>query len=128
VVLSVSEWPGVDSKGRLVFSGRTRTATVDREELDAVLRSRRRVSRGARGGGETEAAAQRPVAVGDVCAARVPSGRLPRRAESLLEPPVFDLGAQSREAAQASALAAVTSTLSRRRARRILDLPDEGAP
>jgi len=129
VTLSISEWPEVDSAGRLVFSGATRTATVDRDEVEAVLRSRRRLAQGHRGdAGEARAAAQRPISVGDVYAARVAyprRGPLPRSAESLLRQPIIDLSAEAREAAQAAALAAVTTTLSPRRASRLLDLRDD---
>jgi len=128
VVLSISDWPWIDAKGRLVFSGHTREAPVEREGLEAVLRIRRRIGQSHSHAQELEGAAQRRVAVGDVYASRVqrPSrGRLPRRAEDLLGDEVNDVSAAAREAAQASFLAAVTAPLSPERARRMLDLRDE---
>ena len=114
VALTVTRWPTLDERGRLVFSGAARPVVVRREALEAVLRERRRLGR--REGltpAQVEAAENRPVAVGDVLAAGSDPRRPPRRPEALLAPPVIDVTPQAREEAQVALSAAVTPVVGR---------------
>lgn len=126
--LLVSPWPEVDTRGRLDFRGRSRIAAVSLRELERRLAAEREVAPiEALDERELEAARRRAVAVGDVFAATVAQGRLARDLDRWLSPPIIDISAQAREAAQASFLAAVAPTLAPDKARRVLELPEEEA-
>ena len=118
-VLAVSVWPRLDPERRLRFpvDERPRLVRVETDELMSILREQRRRF------------ADRPLRIGDVFAAcaRLPDLPPPAsRAEQAqleaeepppgslawLEPPVFDLTAQGREAAKAALAAAVSPLLS----------------
>ena len=117
-VLAVSVWPRVDREKRLRFpvDERARLVRVDAAELLTLLREQRR------------RCPNRPLRIGDVCAARARLPELPppaSRAEQAqlerddvrpgsldwLEPPVYDLTPQARDAAKAALAAAVSPLL-----------------
>jgi hypothetical protein len=101
VTLLVSEWPEVDERGRLRFSG-SGPISIDVEEsrLAAYL-ERVRLPERLRG---------RPIREGDAFAARTTIGRrapgLRRPISGWLEAPVFDVTADARDAAKAAYLTA----------------------
>jgi len=126
VALSTSPWPGIDEKGRLIFSGPASTRTVERRALEVTLRKRRRMGGAERlRPEELEAAKSRRVAVGDVYASSVRGQPEATSPDDLLGKEVIDVTAEAREAAQASFLAAVTTPLSAAEVDRLLDVRDE---
>lgn len=97
---------------------------VDRLALERFLEQRQVIAPKV-GPDKRQAARGRPLTVGDVFGAReTGSGRRARDPARWLEPPVVDVSALAREAAQASFLAAVSTTLSPTRARRMLERED----
>ena len=123
-VLAVSVWPRVDPDKRLRFptDERPRLVRVGTDELMFLLREQRRRF------------ASRPLRIGDVFAARarlpelplpaspaeqtrLEADAVPPRALAWLEPPVYDLTAQGRDAAKAALAAAVSPLLSAEEAR-----------
>jgi hypothetical protein len=129
--LSVSDWPRVDELGRIRFPGGARMLGADRATFERFL-ARHRQPRELR---------ERPLRVGDAFAVRPLPGALEqardeleqqRRLEPFLDParwinpPVYDITADAREAAKASFYAAVTPTLEPEHARELAELSDEG--
>ena len=123
-VLAVSVWPRLDPDKRLRFpvDERARLVRVDADELRSLLR------------GQRQRYANRPLRIGDVFAARARLPDLPppeSRAEQArleleepvpgslewLEPPIYDLTVQGRDAAKAALAAAVSPLLSAEEAR-----------
>lgn len=102
--VSVSPWPGVDDRGRLVFPEEP-AATVQ-ADADAL---RRYVAR--------DVPEHGPLRTGDVFGARVRRARLAEAGERLLSPstwlvrPVHDLRAPARDKAKEAFYAAVAPTL-----------------
>ncbi len=104
VDVSVSPWPGVDDRGRLIFPDEpARTARAEAEAL------RRYLARDLPG--------RAPLRTGDVFAARVSPTGLREAGERLLPPsawlrrPVQDLREPARDKAKEAFFAAVTPTL-----------------
>ena len=104
VDVSVSPWPGVDDRGRLVFPDEpARTARAEAEPL------RRYLARDLPG--------RAPLRMGDAFAARVSPSGLKEAEKHLLAPsawlrrPVHDLRAPARDKAKEAFFAAVTPTL-----------------
>jgi hypothetical protein len=104
VDVSVSPWPGVDERGRLVFPEEpARTARAEAEAL------RRFLARDMPGRG--------PLRMGDAFAARVSRSGLKEAGERLTSPsvwlrrPVHDLRAPARDKAKEAFFAAVAPTL-----------------
>lgn len=105
VGLSVSPWPTVDDVGRLRFgAGRSRSVGAWRDELERFLRKNRR----------PRAGSSRPVRIGDVFAVvtkePIPVGQLAGPSD-WIEPPLYDISPDARDAAKASFYAAVAPTL-----------------
>ncbi len=129
VSLTVSQWPGVDERGRLVFAGRTDAVFVNRNAFQQMLRSQRQVGQQIEiTSDRARAIRERPVEVGDVFAARLAPrrrGRRPADPAQLFDGSVIDISAQAREAAKTSFLAAVTPTLAPREARRMIDFDEK---
>jgi len=105
VGLSVSPWPVVDEVGRLRFGGgRSRSVGASRSELERFLSRHRLPRRGAR----------RPIRIGDVFAIAVteplPDGEVADPA-TWIDPPVYDITVDARDAAKAAFYSAVAPTL-----------------
>jgi hypothetical protein len=128
--LVLSSWPDVDEQGRLRFDGTPKMLGTDREALQSFLDEHRLPA----------TLAQRPVRIGDAFAVRVIADALvdvsdelsaPRRLEPLLqpaawiEPPVYDVTAQAREAAKTAFYAAVTPILTPSEAAELANLTVE---
>lgn len=129
VSVLIGAWPGVDRRGRLLFHGAIRTVSVDVYELEDLFGDQRQLAYETPIG-NTDAVRRRRVTVGDVFAASPgvalsQRGRLPSRPAEVLAAPIWDITAQAREAAHASANAAVAPTLSREEASRLLQVPGE---
>ena len=109
VGLAVSEWPRIDGEGRLRFGAPPVLLGADRASLEAFLDRHRQTSR--------------PLRSGDVFGLRARRERLREAAEAearlepmlepetWIEPPVYDVTADARDAAKASFYAAVTTPL-----------------
>jgi len=115
VGLAVSEWPRVDAEGRLRFGLPPVLLGADRASLQRFLDAHRRTSR--------------PIRIGDVFAARTrPVEEAEARLEPMLqpeewiEPPVYDITADARDAAKASFYSAVTPTLGPAEVAKLADL------
>jgi len=113
--LVVSPWPRSDERGRLHFAGEsesTRVATPA-DALGELLSERRTpiVSGGVEPAQE-EALRTRPVAIGDVFAARLRGEPRPGDPAGWLAAPVLDLTAPAREAAKAQTSAALSGAMS----------------
>ena len=105
VGLSVSPWPTIDEVGRLRFgAGRSRSVGASRDELERFLRKNRL----------PRAGSSRPLRIGDVFAMvlkePVPVGELAAPAD-WVEPPLYDISPDARDAAKASFYSAVAPTL-----------------
>ena len=120
-VLAVSGWPRIDGKGRLRFrlDERPHLVRVSRGDLARYLRRHRTSTRHRR----------REVRIGDVYAAVARTERLPepesgREARELtgetpldwLEPPVYDVTADARDAAKVALYGAVAPVLGKKQA------------
>ena len=121
VGLVLSGWPDADDKGRLRFGGRPRMLGADGAVLQRFLEEHRL----------PDGVAARPVRIGDAFAIRVRPDVLGEVSDELaaqtrleplldpgawIEPPVYDVTAEAREAAKAAFYAAVTPTLTPRQA------------
>jgi hypothetical protein len=130
--LVLSGWPDVDEQGRLRFGGTPTMLGADRAALQRFLDEHRRPT----------ASARRPLRIGDAFAVRVIPGALAEvgdelaaqtRLEPLLapeewiEPPVYDVSADAREAAKAAFYAAVAPVLTPRKAAELAVLTEEQA-
>jgi len=120
VDVSVSPWPGVDERGRLVFPEEpAQTARAEAEALRRYL-ARDLPERG-------------PLRMGDVFAARVSPSGLKDAREQLLAPsawlrrPVHDLRAPARDKAKEAFFAAVTPTLTPVQAKELEQVEPEPA-
>jgi hypothetical protein len=103
--LSVSPWPTVDEVGRLRFgAGRSRSVGASRAELERFLARHRLPRKGAR----------RPTRIGDVFAVSVkeplPEDQVADPA-TWIEPPIYDITAEARDASKAAFYSAVAPTL-----------------
>jgi hypothetical protein len=117
VDLSVSPWPGVDERGRLLFADEpAQTARADRRALGRYL------ARDRDDGGDT-------VRTGDAFAARVRRSRLAETEERELPPsawlsrPTHDLRAPARDKAKEAFFAAVSPTLTPAQAEAMEQVP-----
>jgi hypothetical protein len=128
--LVLSDWPEVDEQGRLRFGGTATMLGADREALQSFLDEHRLPTD----------LAQRPVRTGDAFAARVIPGALAELSDELaaqtrlepllrpaewIEPPVYDVSADAREAAKASFYAAVAPILTPGKAAELATLTEE---
>jgi hypothetical protein len=128
--LVLSDWPGVDEQGRLCFGGAPRMLGADREALQSFVSEHRLPA----------ALAQRPLRIGDAFAVRVIRDALAEVSDELaaqtrleplllpsqwIEPPVYDVSADAREAAKAAFYAAVTPTLTPEEAAEFAILTEE---
>jgi len=104
VGLAVSDWPRVDGAGRLRFGAPPVLLGADRHSLEEFVNKYRETSRRIRSG-DVFAAHTRPVEEGE---ARLEPMLAP---EQWIDPPVYDVTADARDAAKASFSAAVTATL-----------------
>jgi hypothetical protein len=109
VGLSVSPWPTVDEVGRLRFGpGRSRSVGTTRADLERFLARHRLPRKGAK----------RRSRIGDVFAVAVreppPEGQLAEPA-GWMDPPVYDITVEARDAAKAAFYSAVAPTLDRER-------------
>jgi hypothetical protein len=113
--LVVSAWPRVDERGRLHFGGEgesTRVATPA-DALLALLSERRApIVPGGVEAAQEEALRTRPVAIGDVFAARLRAEPSPGDPGAWLATPVLDLTVPAREAAKAQTSAALSGAMS----------------
>ena len=113
VGLSVSAWPAADDQGRLRFAdhGRGRLVGTSLNELQKWVDDKRVV----RATGLTRAAQaalkRRPIAIGDVFAAKVAEDVVAAPAETVLGPPINDITVDAREAAKVAFYGAVTEPL-----------------
>jgi hypothetical protein len=127
--LVLSPWPDVDSRGRLRFGGSPRMLGADRDALEPFLAEHRR-----------PAALARPLRIGDTFAVRVIHDALAdvadelvaqKRLEPLLDPeawiqpPVYDVSADAREAAKTAFYAAVTPILTPDESAELTDLTED---
>lgn len=111
VGLAVSDWPQTDEKGRVRFASPPVLLGAEREAFERFLERHRRPPGG------------RPLRIGDVFAARTRPAELrdadeaePRLEpvldpEQWIEPPVYDVTADAREAAKVSFYSAVAPVL-----------------
>ncbi len=131
VGLALCAWPELDAQGRLFF-GATDVYLVGspRGELETFLSEHRL----------PEDLRERPLRIGDVFAVRVRSEALAEvvdeldeqqrlepffAPESWIEPPVYDVSADARDAAKGAFYAAVTPTLDAEEARPLAELVEE---
>lgn len=121
VGLSVAPWPTVDEVGRLRFGpGRPRSVGAARADLTRFVARHRLPRSGSR----------RPLRIGDAFAVAVkepvPAGEVADPA-AWIEPPVYDISPDARDAAKASFYSAVAPTLDpeARTDARILELAGE---
>lgn len=120
--LVVTEWPRLDRKGRLRFPGSTWRVGASVEELDAALLGRRLpgvtlgLSPGRTVVSEVDPAQTRAIRIGDAFAVVVkrPPGRITAvpALSRWLQPPIYDVSADARDAAKAALYAAVAPTMS----------------
>ena len=128
--LVLSDWPDVDEQGRLRFGGAPRMLGADREALQSFLSEHR----------QPVALAQRPPRIGDAFAVRVIRDAFAEVSDELaaqtrmepllppaqwIEPPIYDVSAEAREAAKAAFYAAVTPTLTPEEATALTNLTEE---
>jgi hypothetical protein len=128
--LVLSDWPEVDEQGRLRFDGTPVMLGAEREALQSFLSEHRLPG----------ALAQRPLRIGDAFAVRVIRDALAEVSDELaaqtrlepllppakwIEPPVYDVSAEAREAAKAAFYAAVTPTLGPGEAAALANLTEE---
>lgn len=130
VGLAVSEWPRVDGAGRVRFATPPVLLGADRTSLERFLGEHRR---------PTELAA-RPLRIGDVFALRARPEQLAQAEEAearlepvlapeeWIEPPVYDVTPDARDAAKASFYAAVTPSLGPSQVARLDEIIEHPAP
>jgi hypothetical protein len=128
VGLAVSDWPTVDDAGRVRFTAAPALVGADAAELQQFLNEHRR---------PTELA-ERPLRIGDAFAVRVrpamaaeldgaheeESRHEPTLDLDSIEPPVYDVTADARDAAKTSFFSSVTPTLSPAQASALKPLTD----
>lgn len=115
VGLSVSDWPTIDDVGRLRFgSKRARSVGALRSDLERFLARHRLPRPGSR----------RAVRIGDVFAVAVkepvPTGETADPA-AWIDPPLYDVTAEARDAAKAAFYSAVAPTLDPAKDKEIID-------
>jgi hypothetical protein len=122
VGLSLSPWPTVDEWGRLRFGvERARSIGAGRAELQTFLRRHRLPRKGA----------ERPLRIGDVFAVAL---REPAPTDQIadptawIDPPVYDVSADARDAAKASFYSAVAPTLDPKADAQVLALATKKKP
>jgi hypothetical protein len=116
--LIVSEWPGVDDSGRLIFDlGADRSLAAFAADVQALLEERVPVVQGGAAPAAEESLRRRPLQVGDVFGAVLRETLAddvdtPGELGHWLRAPVVDLTAEAREAAKVQYYAAVSQVLS----------------
>jgi hypothetical protein len=116
VILLITDWPGVDRRGRPHFGGETLAVATDPEPLRRLLRQR-----------EPAELAERELRIGDVFAMslredapfldttpiEVEADIEPVQLDDWIDPPIVDVTRDAREMAKVAFYAAVTPTMSK---------------